>query len=789
MPTTLAITNIGSKYKVVINSSTQPIYTSSPMKLSYNTVNNTVDVGFVTEDNSPCYYTGIAIANLTIGGVVITNQTVFETQVASVFLNAGSAAIPTRADSLVLLTGEIILSSGNYYFVDRSGNARNFLITGYDFDANWTRGFPYKSAATISAPAGDATLIAADLNSFLYTAGTPNQIPVVSLFQDIDYKHKMFSLHQAAQLDSNGIEILEARVINFVIYNTVKAGADLLNCVNYFNVPTENTTTSVWLSPSGNDTTGTGTKLLPYRSLNKIRTTTSTVVYMVSGNYDIGTTSITWTGSAVMVQGLGLVSFSLATTGPTGMLVQRPLSIYNCSISDSVTTGINHTQSVSYTRCKITKTAGSYFNLCNSAGKDLTIRNCVISSGFVGISLIANLTPYGIVTLDGNFGIIKVSIGATNISSSLVLKYNKGISGSTFSSYFLALTYKGNTSLGVLSVNGTTSVTNINNETINFPISIAGANVNIDSCLITGNVTAPLLSFSNSVINGVISSTGVTGMRIFNNTINAPINTTAVTVTAIAGANITGIVFEKNNVTGNKNTTYLVYIGGASESSANAINGTSVRYNKITNTNTSASGSCHTLFIGGGIDPEIKYNRIYANTGYGIVIKGGGGSCVKTNPHIAYNVISLSNSNSYTILDRGLFGLIIANNTVITTGLLSSNFGTDDDAQGFANSILCINNVIYLGANITGAHIFGTNATGRDNLINLNGFTVGSYLPTDRFITVPIDANGVPSSRLNDGEILTGTGNDIGLDQSYSIPSAIVFKQQNGLWQQGAIIL
>jgi hypothetical protein len=45
---------------------------------------------------------------------------------------------------------------------------------------------------------GDAVLIAADINNFLYDAGgTPNAIPVVSLFQDIDYEHKIFCKHEA----------------------------------------------------------------------------------------------------------------------------------------------------------------------------------------------------------------------------------------------------------------------------------------------------------------------------------------------------------------------------------------------------------------------------------------------------------------------------------------------------------------------------------------------------------------------------------------------------------------
>jgi hypothetical protein len=93
---------------------------------------------------------------------------------------------PFLSTALFYLDGQIIESSGSYYFKDRTSNARNFLITGYDWADRVIKGLPYKTAATISAPAGDAALIAADHNSYWYTDGTPNQIPVVSLFQDND---------------------------------------------------------------------------------------------------------------------------------------------------------------------------------------------------------------------------------------------------------------------------------------------------------------------------------------------------------------------------------------------------------------------------------------------------------------------------------------------------------------------------------------------------------------------------------------------------------------------------
>jgi hypothetical protein len=159
-------------------------------------------------------------------------------------LNIG---IPFKSDALFWLDGTI---SGNE-FVDKSGNGRNFTITNKDFDDDWYKGFPYKSAATISAPVGDATLIAADVNNFLYdSGGTPNEIPVVSLFQDIDYANKLFCQIIEPIVNTLPLETIVNGVINYdietyqgyvkdiVLYKNVKTGNDLTKCNNYYQVPT-----------------------------------------------------------------------------------------------------------------------------------------------------------------------------------------------------------------------------------------------------------------------------------------------------------------------------------------------------------------------------------------------------------------------------------------------------------------------------------------------------------------------------------------------------------------------
>lgn len=155
----------------------------------------------------------------------------------------GEDSIPAYNSALVWLDGEV---SGDE-FVDQTGNGRNFTITGKDWDSGSY--FPYKSAATISAPAGDATLIAADVNNFLYTAGTPNEIPVVSFFQNIDYEDKIFCRHIAQVTDGDGVETTEPSIGDICVYDSVLAGADLTLAETYYGVPIN--TETVTVKPSG----------------------------------------------------------------------------------------------------------------------------------------------------------------------------------------------------------------------------------------------------------------------------------------------------------------------------------------------------------------------------------------------------------------------------------------------------------------------------------------------------------------------------------------------------------
>ena len=129
---------------------------------------------------------------------------------------------PAYSLATLWLDGTIVDVEGSKYFVDkRAGN--NVLITGYDFPAGWTKGFPYKSAATIDI--------------FGQTA-----VPVISLFQNIDYLNQYFTKHAAQVVDGNGVETYEPRVLELVAYSAPLTGDNLTAANTYFGVPAEDAT-------------------------------------------------------------------------------------------------------------------------------------------------------------------------------------------------------------------------------------------------------------------------------------------------------------------------------------------------------------------------------------------------------------------------------------------------------------------------------------------------------------------------------------------------------------------
>jgi len=157
----------------------------------------------------------------------------------------------------------VIDIDGDKYFKAIKGD--HLLITGYDFPTGWTKGFPYKSAATIDI--------------FGQTG-----VPVQSLFQNFDYADTYFCKHSAQILDSNGVETFEPRVSGLVVYSAPLTGADLTTANTYFDVPAKGT--AIWVSKTGSDSNA-GTEALPCLTVCYARgiAAAGATVYIKSGVY------------------------------------------------------------------------------------------------------------------------------------------------------------------------------------------------------------------------------------------------------------------------------------------------------------------------------------------------------------------------------------------------------------------------------------------------------------------------------------------------------------------------
>lgn len=200
-------------------------------------------------NGKPVIYTGKnnpSVADLIAGGLCGESET-----------------IPLQSEALFWLDGTV----SDTLFLDQSGNDRHFSISNKDFTTSY---FPYKSAALISAPVGDTILIQNDVNNFLYAASdsTPNQIPVVSFFQNIDYADKLFCRHVAQDTNSLGVETLEPHIADITLYSSSLTGADSVSAWDYYGVPAYNA--NIIVAPSGGDYTSINSAISAASVGNKI---------------------------------------------------------------------------------------------------------------------------------------------------------------------------------------------------------------------------------------------------------------------------------------------------------------------------------------------------------------------------------------------------------------------------------------------------------------------------------------------------------------------------------------
>jgi hypothetical protein len=255
-------------------------------------------------------------------------------------------------DVVQCLTGDWYKSGSKYYFRDHSGNGYDAEILGFDAEELTGVGFSYNSNAKIKQPSSGSAftaLQAADFNNFWYISGVPREIPYCLLFQDIHYHHQIFSRHYTGTY-TNGY------VKDICTYDHVLTGNQLSAAKSFFGVPTELVATALWVDNAGNDTTGTGTKALPFKTIQHAVTVANPGDTIYLGYvYD----KVDLTAKLLHIQGTGYSEINGTQLGAGAFTLKSSLNstFKNLVISNFDQTGNNGVISI---------TGGSpKFYLCN----------------------------------------------------------------------------------------------------------------------------------------------------------------------------------------------------------------------------------------------------------------------------------------------------------------------------------------------------------------------------------------------------------------------------------------
>lgn len=740
------------------------------------------------------------------------------------FRKSKQESIPFASDTLFYLDGTIKLVGATYYFEDKK-NGKDFLITNYDFNDDWDEGFPYKSAATISAPAGDAALIAADINNYLYAAdGTPNQIPVVSLFQDVDYEHKLFCKHTAQVVDDNGVETYEPRVSEIVLYGNVKTSADLTTCQTYYGVPTEDLTAK-WVSVTGNDTTGNGSKATPWATITKALAVSTPKVYVRTGT----TTEATFirpNGKNIEVIGTGFTRIDANDVNYTMHYDDNQantVSFTGCVIVGSFSCLYIETNSTNKSFIKCSFENSSSRDIWNGANVGLLLRYCVCKS----LILVMNGLTFDTclhTTKTGNNVIAASSAGANNI----LIKNSKILGGINTG------TGSGKTDIFGCSIETTTLLNSgdlmVNDNYITGTLSVSNAQESVinNNTIITNAKSCIAVSVASTISNNIIKQTNIADHTIKINRVSADVfnniiestgdepcgdvqsSSSLVSVTQ----NIYNNVIKHRGIKG-----YIIAIGEEGTTDvdyaniANIYNNTCYGAWYFNNEIVMSSLDLHGIFVGHCPNYLVKYNKVIG-TAAGIVLKASGGDY--SNGITMYNIFDTNNIN---MMVKGAEGAKLYNNLCLAQTAIIRHITFIDNADGVgAINGVVKNNIIYDEniANISA--IFWDPAS--KTIANLSDINYNLYyLPNsaskiinhadyatyelwlaagydaDTLITDPLLTDYIPqtgSPSIGAGGTLDAAYDD-GLDASTNwgnattVP-AVVTKQQGISWDIGAYI-
>lgn len=737
-------------------------------------------------------------------------------------------------NALFQLDGTIITVEEAKYFVDVV-NGKNFLITGYDFADDWTRGFPYKSAATISAPAGDATLIAADINNFLYdSGGDPNQIPVVSLFQDIDYEHKLFCKHVAQVVDENDVETSEPYVSEVVLYDTVKSGADLTTCQAYFGVPEEDAT-AYWVMPTGNDTTGDGSKESPWATVTKAITVvndgkTINSKSIIDGYWYILTKDLSIKGLGRLFNNSNnatAIYVRTSTLGTIDRLYHVPTvgTAYGIRMRDSANGIIQNSYIQSTAPLKVAGQFKQATNVIFKGDSGVNSFSIQINAGtqalLVDTCHFAGQSTFHVYNFNGGGKITVKNSKFTGAGTDSLKHLNASAGFESYGNKYLMPSIR-----SIAASDGDFGSMEIHHEYIEVTASV---NPIID---FRNNVTNLHRADNNTIIaladNDQIFIKGENAYMQANNNIlkqeAAEVASNAEILNVITTTGVTSFKANNNKVLSKRTGGYNIGIGSEGTNLGDdSINTIEIQKNYIKGRHAYADASTntvHAIFVGFQINAQVKYNFAWGS-GYATVLKHSGGTYASGG--VYYNIYK---DFVRGLLCKGINGVNIVNNTFFSDDITPQYTIQLDENTGSDASSDCVikNNIfIYLGSdtynpieilnggtgNVADYNLYYC-PNGTLTFINTNGertwaqwrsdgFDANSSILTDeQFLGLFTDYSNndfslpAGSAAIGAGETLDAAYDD-GLDASTdwgddNIIPVIVTKQQNVAWDCGAYV-
>ena len=589
--------------------------------------------------------------------------------------------IPAVNLANVWLDGTIIDISGSKYFVDKKSGSK-VLISGYDFPAGWTKGFPYKSAATIDI--------------FGLTA-----VPVISLFQNINYENQYFSRHIVQTIDVNGIEVTPAYVAEIVAYAAPLTGTDLTAANTYFNPPTEATTAVRWVTKSGLDTNPAGTKIAPWLTETKAvaSSTSGDKVYTKSGLF----LEATYLNISTDISQYALGQNILRGTDARWIIRKADKNTTwnnwfidgNGAVSSCIQIVNAGTQSDIFNRCKI-KGATQYL-FVGAVSETAIFKDCILI-GAVGV---VSQELYGYISLVDSSFIDNCEVKSLK---DYTIKNNRWysnakvncVSSVNVNAVVLGNNFAYNKSGVASPTNATTKTFAIKNNTFNQGntaniISVAidlsqGASAEIKNNKFV-NLTETLASGSGEVFIQIQPNTTVPP-DIQNNIFKSVTKSTVkhirlLSTAAVGSAKIKNNYIKSNSTPGGSIVTLNEELGSINIWDDSEIIGNRIVAYKSDYPNEVGTG-IHALLVNDGINMLLCYNHI-SHSMWSMVIKTGNQGTY-TSGGVYGNLIR---EGVHSIWISGISGINIFNNTIIHSGI---SYGVD-----FYSGIKCVENTSVAG--------------------------------------------------------------------------------------------